>query len=220
MIPWQTLHKQCCGENQVQRQMKYAEEDCCSNCEWTRIHANSRDIDAVIQGGFASNCSAEESLPAAAPSGSHPQTTFVQRRTHPVPCPDSFIRSHFKVGPACRAGLRGLPRRATRQVRINHNPTPCIARPLQGGSPHGESPFRQKGPTCSNHQIPQPPFMLKLLDFPALIADVNVGDSAQRKPSGGLESVVSFFIASPERRDSAHNKCPTVQTDFPPGSHH
>ena len=45
-----------------------------------RMDANSRDIDAVIKGGFASNCSAEESPPAAAPSGSRPRTKLVQRR--------------------------------------------------------------------------------------------------------------------------------------------
>ena len=131
----------------------------------------------------------------------------IDRGIKPRPTSTHSLRllQHFKVGPACRAGLRGLPRPATRQVRINHNPPPCIASPLHDGSPFGESPFRQKGPTedspfrrkgpaFSNHQIPQRLFMLKRWMFPNL-------QSTGTGPTTLIdEKTTGTFAASPDLR--------------------
>ncbi|MFN9035187.1 MAG: hypothetical protein ACK5YO_02755, partial [Planctomyces sp.] len=59
----------------------------------------------------------------------------------------------------------------------------------------------------------------EVLDFRPSVFHNTTGDSAQRRPSGGLESVVSFFIAFRQRRDSARSKFPTVRIDSHPGSH-
>jgi hypothetical protein len=53
------------------------------------------------------------------------------------------------VGPACRAGLRGLPRPARLKPRHSASETsinPLTQERVIAGSAFGESPFRQKGP--------------------------------------------------------------------------
>jgi hypothetical protein len=57
------------------------------------------------------------------------------------------LRSRISVGPACRAGLRGLPRPVCTSIneQVPHSAADCTQ-----GSPYGESPARQAGPTKRN----------------------------------------------------------------------
>ena len=58
------------------------------------------------------------------------------------------VQSRISVGPACRAGIRGHA--ATSRGRKDDEAATWSGCATHGGSPYGESPFRQKGPTLTS----------------------------------------------------------------------
>ena len=89
---------------------------------------------------------------ATSPSGLRDRKSNTQPTRPRVGPSCGQVRSPISVGPACRAGLRGHA--ATSHGRKDGHAPTWSGCATHGSSPHGESPFRQKGPTSNNR--PQP----------------------------------------------------------------